>query len=114
MRRDDDRIRAMMMEMEADPSPLHFLDADDADELAYFHMRLLIDEGFMEEVGKAGGQFRMTSKGHDFVQAIRDDTIWSKTKSATAHVTGASLTILKDLALGMIRQKLIGAGYLLG
>lgn len=116
MRRDNDLIRKLMMDMEADPDPLFvFVLEDDAeDERIYFHLRLLADEAMLEETGRGGGTFRMTNKGHDFVQAIRDDTIWSRTKSAIEPVAGASLSMLKDVALGYLRQELEKRGIPFG
>lgn len=110
MRRDDDLIRKLMLDFEADDDPLlvHVpaLGGDDEDERVYFHLKLLADTGFLEESGKGGGIFRMTSAGHDFCAAIRDDTIWRKTKDASASVAGVSLGVMKDIGIGYLRAKL--------
>lgn len=114
MRRDDELLRKMMLDMEASPDAVHLVSLDlipsDDDERAYFHMRLLADEGLVEEMNRNGGQFRMTMKGHDFVAAIRDDTIWRRTKEALAPVKGFTLSMIRDVAIGYIRQELISRG----
>lgn len=113
MRRNDDLLRRLMQDIEADPSPLyvHFTEGD---EIEYFHLRLLADEGFLEETGKHGGTFRMTMKGHDFVAVTRSDPIWEKTKAAAAQLSGFSISLLKDVATGYIRQEAVKLGIPFG
>ena len=48
---------------------------------------------------------RMTSQGHDMLDAIRSDTIWNKAKDGAASVGGVTLGILKDLALGYLKKE---------
>lgn len=118
MRRDDDMIRKLMLDFEAQDDPLlvHVLtlNPDEEDERTYFHLKLLADAGFLEERGKSGGVFRMTNAGHDFCAAIRDDTIWAKTKTASASVAGVSLGVMKDIGVGYLRARLIEMGIPLG
>ena len=118
MRRDDDLLRKLMLDMEADPEPIlvHGLtqDATEEQRLAYYHLRLLADEGFLEELGRNGGAWRMTSKGHDFVAAVRSDAVWGRTKQMASLVSGVSLSILKDIAVGIMRDQLTKMGVPLG
>lgn len=118
MQRDDDLLRKLMLEMEASPKPLHLfplvLDADSEYLRKHYHLRLLADEGLLEETGARGGAFRMTMKGHDFVVVTRSDPIWEKTKAAAAQVSGFSISFLKDVATGYIRQEAIKLGIPLG
>jgi len=49
----------------------------------------------------------MTSQGHDYLDAIRNDGIWQRTKEAVAETGGsAALEIIKAVALGLVKQKL--------
>lgn len=118
MRRDDDLIRKLMLDFEAQDDPLldHLItwDTDDEDERVYYHLKLLTDAGFLVESGQHGGVFRMTNAGHDFCAAIRDDTIWNKTKAASASVAGVGLGVTKDIAVGYLRARLIELGIPLG
>lgn len=119
MRRDDDLLRRLMLEIEANPDPLHVhvhsLRGEDEDEVEYFHLRLLVDEGFLEETGRSGGVFRMTMRGHDFVGAVRSDTAWNRTKAVAAKVSAdLSISMLRDIALGLLRQELTKLGIPLG
>lgn len=110
MKRDDDRLRTLMFEIEAHEDPLYvfFLSFDSgrSERETYYHLRLLCDAGFLEETGETGGEFRMTNQGHDFLASVRDDTVWRKTRTAAAHLSGTSLGILHDIAVGYVRQKL--------
>ncbi|WP_049763977.1 DUF2513 domain-containing protein [Cereibacter sphaeroides] len=114
MKRDDELLRKLLLEMEESEDALHIyhlvLASSPEDAKAYYHLRLLVDEGFLEETGKSGGVFRMTNKGHDFTAAIRSDTVWNKTKDAAAQVSGVSISILKDIALGIVRDQLVKMG----
>lgn len=114
MRRDNDLIRKLMLDFEASDDAilvqLPELSPDEDDEKVYHHLKLLVDAGFLEEQGRSGGVFRMTNAGHDFCMAIRDDTVWGKTKDASAEVAGVSLGIMKDIGIGYLRAKLVELG----
>ncbi|WP_435170764.1 DUF2513 domain-containing protein [Falsirhodobacter sp. 1013] len=114
MKRDDDLIRRLMFEIEANPDPISLLglthDMEPDERIEYYHLKLLADEGMLEESGKTGGVWRMTMKGHDFVAVVRDDTIWNRSKGALASVGGFTVSMLKDVATGYVRQKLIENG----
>lgn len=48
---------------------------------------------------------RLTWAGHDFVDAVRDEDIWNKTKEGALAAGGFSFDLVKDLAKGFIRKK---------
>lgn len=48
---------------------------------------------------------RLTWGGHDFVDAVRDEDIWNKTKEGALAAGGFSFDLVKDLAKGFIRKK---------
>lgn len=114
MQRDDELIRSLMLDAEAsadwrvtemgaieiDPDP-------ESDKRAY-HLILLCDAGLFAREGRA--IFRLTSAGHDWLDAVRDDTIWTKTKDAAGKVGGASLGIMGAIATGYVKQKLVAFG----
>lgn len=114
MKRDDDLIRELMLKMEDHPDPIYLLSphlgSPMVDRISYYHLRLLADEGMLEETGKTGGSWRMTMKGHDFVAVIRDESIWGRSKGALAGVGGFTISMLKDVATGYVRQKLAELG----
>lgn len=99
MKRDWDSVRFLLTSLEALPNTDHYLSLSDfefADEEAVYstsyHIELLIEAGLVD--GKMlytmdGGPtdfsaFRLTWAGHEFLDAIRSDTVWNKTKETFA------------------------------
>jgi hypothetical protein len=114
MQRDTDFLRALLFKYEADDDWLLMMpgsNAPSSDEewREAYHVKLMIDEGLLEEVGR--GTMRLTSKGHDFLDAIRSDTVWNRTKGVAAEIGGSTLGILQDIALAYLKAK---AAKLLG
>jgi hypothetical protein len=75
-----------------------------------YHARLLINAGIID-AGSGGVMegflFRgLTWEGHDFIDAIRDDAIWEKTKKGATEVGGLTFELLKDLAKGFIKKQI--------
>lgn len=114
MKRDDDLIRKILLEMEAEADPVkiytNVINADPEQRRIYFHVLLLEDAGFVTAVSPGKQVFRITNAGHDFLAAIRDDTVWNKTKAASAKIGGVGLGLLRDVAIGYVRAKLVEAG----
>jgi hypothetical protein len=50
-------------------------------------------------------------EGHDYLDAIRSETIWNKTREGASKLGGVTLGIIKDLAVAYIKQE---AAYKLG
>ena len=67
------------------------------------HAELLCDAGFLLAVRE--GVYRMTNQGHDYLAVVRSDTIWKKTKSASAELGGVTLGIMKDMAVAYLKQE---------
>ncbi|WP_238366851.1 DUF2513 domain-containing protein [Mesobacterium pallidum] len=109
MKRDDDLIRTLLLEFEAEDDWLIMLPgttkgASEEDRLKLGHIYLLMDSGLMVRVGNSTA--RLTAQGHDFLKAIHDDNIWKKTRDGAAAVGGLTLGLLKDLAVGYLKQEL--------
>ena len=102
MTRDEDYIREMLLEIESHQDSLYpILDVLDRDDKKYHHAQLLCDGGFLLRESKH--MYRLTSKGHDYIAAIRDPKIWDKIKKKTAElfsvVTTSSLSeVAKEVA----------------
>lgn len=129
MKRDDDLLRCILMEAEqtseAFQEAFTFLSATDEDNKRSHHLKLLqdasfivvIDEqrffdiGFPENAGRSyykSYTYRLTNAGHDYLVAIRSDTIWKKTKDSAAQVGGMTLGMMRDLAIAYAKQELKG------
>lgn len=121
MKRDMDLIRALLLNLEALPmgggSMMVINPYDEclavagasADQIDY-HLRLLRDEDFIDCPGSQpacgitfGG---LTWAGHDFLDSIRDDDVWRKTKMHADKVGAWTLDILSGLAKAVIKAKL--------
>lgn len=113
MRRDRELMRKLLLEIEAHDDPLYTKGlthrSPHEDRLVYYHLRLLSDEGMLEEMGEKGGLFRMTSRGHDLVEATRDDGNWQRLKKLTGGAKDISMSILRDLAMGIARDQITKA-----
>ncbi|WP_120632325.1 DUF2513 domain-containing protein [Ruegeria sp. EL01] len=103
MKRDADVIRKLLFEMEESSEWQFTHDYDEDEKNEYYHLELMKDVGLITNVGKYG--FRLTSMGHDYIDAIRNDTIWDKTKSGASKVGGMTLGMMKDLALAYVKQE---------
>ena len=112
-KRDFDRIRELLLMAEAIP-------ADESDDFnaGYvdlmenlsssdgYQLGLMKDAGLIEGSGASDGFFRITFAGHDFLDSVRDNSLWEKTKAAVADTGGnATLEIVKGLAVGFLRNK---------
>lgn len=107
MKRDDDYIRQLLLEAEESSEPylmaVQHLSMSAEEQKRHQHAELLCDAGFFAAANK--GVYRMTNQGHDYLAAVRSDTVWNKTKDAASQLGGVTLGIMKDLAVGYIKQE---------
>lgn len=111
MRRDDELIRKLMLDMEESPEAVHDFvvtsSSTQEDRRTYYHLRLLADAGLVEESGRYGGIFRMTSQGHDFVGMMRDQALWSQMKRKAREVVPEyGLKLLFEVGNGILMERL--------
>jgi hypothetical protein len=109
VKRDDDLLRALLLEFEGQADWLilvrNHLNMSAEDRVRQYHVHLLSDAGMVTAVGSS--TYRMTNAGHDYLDAIRQDGIWAKTKQAVAETGGtATLEIMKSLAIGFLKTKI--------
>lgn len=122
MRRDDDLIRKLMLDLEDASSRIgdaHVVPGYSRAQVAY-HLAIILKSGFAEgpkpiypsdgsdpTVPAAVMISRLTPEGHDFISELRDDTVWERVKERTAKVGGSvSLEILKQVGSAVIKQML--------
>ncbi|TPW31328.1 DUF2513 domain-containing protein [Pararhizobium mangrovi] len=109
MKRDDDYIRQLLLDMEASDD-LYLvaslkLSMRPEEQKKHQHAELLCDAGFFEAVNK--GVYRMTNQGHDYLNVIRDQTVWAKTKKGASSLGGATLGMMKDIAIAYVKKEAI-------
>lgn len=116
MKRNWDVIRKILIQVEALPSEDDTLGSDAITgvipELAAYHMRLLIEAGLLEGGCRNATAApwcyvsRMTWAGHEFLDAVRRDTIWNKLREMARDrcldlsfevIKGLSSKVLEDL-----------------
>ncbi|WP_167626674.1 DUF2513 domain-containing protein [Paracoccus luteus] len=109
MKRDDDFLRDLLLSLEADPEWVfvhraQLLKSSDPGKARY-HFELAADAGLITDF--SSGTFRLTSTGHDYLAAIKDNGIWAKTKEVVAEQGGsASLEIMKNIAVAFVKKQI--------
>jgi hypothetical protein len=115
MKRDMEIIRQILLNVEDDKyqygERVHLPEI--SDEICARHVALIFDEGLAEgrliETSASGIAaaliFRLTSRGHDFCDGIRQDTIWNK---ARQHVMNYGLSILVEWVKLEVHQRVFG------
>ena len=121
MKRNMDLVRTLLLKLEQLPirpgGIVHLvpnaaeiaIDGFSPDEIEY-HLSLLQEAGLLEcsdSQPMVGIMFRRLSwTGHDFVDSIRDDEIWRKTKKGAEATGSFTFELLSDLAKGFIKTKI--------
>ena len=103
MTRDDDYLRDLLIKFEAQEDWKIYIHETHDDGKRMYHALLLCDAGFMERMTDAC--YRMTNDGHDYLVAIKNNDVWQKTKEGAAKIGGATLGIMKDIAIAYLKQK---------
>lgn len=109
MKRDDDYLRELLMEIESHEHCLFLvirtMGRGSPQEEKWFHAQLLCDQGYLFQ--ESDSAYRLTAQGCEFLDSIRDEGVWSKTKQAVAETGGnATLEITKNLASGFLKKKI--------
>lgn len=109
-RRDLDRIRELLilaveMPSEYDDGFVHL-----KDELIphdTYQLYLMADAGLISGRSAKEGMFFITNAGHDFYEASKQKDIWEKTKAQIAHAGGATLGVAVDIAVMLLKEKVM-------
>lgn len=125
MKRDMDLVRDLLLKIEDGQRSFDLLTPEIADilgedgagkmpreqaDLIEYHLALLENAGLISIQAKLSGAVwqigQITWAGHDFLDTIRDPTIWRETKAGVTQAGGFSLDLLKALAKGLIKKKI--------
>ncbi|MDQ3247562.1 MAG: DUF2513 domain-containing protein [Pseudomonadota bacterium] len=118
MKRNFDLIRLILLDIESktisDRNGTYEFAYDDRDAVAH-SLELMLDHGLIEakDWGTMGdhpadkyGMVRMTWEGADFLDTVRDEEIWKKTKAGAEAAKGFSFDLLKALAKGFVKKQI--------
>lgn len=121
MKRDMDLMRQILLLIEersdVPPKILTLKDFFDIKEDAYMislHIDLLRDAGLIEVINtsylerglKDFDITRLTLAGYEYLDAIRDIKIWHKVKQSISFVGGATLDVIKQVAVKELSKEL--------
>ena len=120
MKRDLDLIRDLLLfieeNVEFQSTDWHFkYDHKDPKAVGYA-LKLMRERGLIESlvVEDSGTTYEdahhdvvITWEGHDFLDTVRDDEIWKKTKEGVKAGGGFSFDIMKALSKGLIKKKIM-------
>lgn len=109
MTRDNEYIRDLLFEIETQEIPYVLITKELAPSnenlKRNYHIELLCDAGLMTFSG--GHRYRLTNQGHDYIEAIKNDTVWKKTKDGITEIGGATLGMVKDIAIAYLKQEAV-------
>ena len=118
MKRDMDLIRELLLKIADADKPIAFSkmvpgrkERDKDYEIAAYHMQMLIEAGLVRAIdastndGKEWLNLELTWHGHDFLESIRDPTVWENTKDGAKKLGGVSLDVLVSLAKAYLKAE---------
>jgi hypothetical protein len=120
MKRDMDLVRKILLEVEEAEHPIKgefFLSELYPKSVVFYHVKLMQANGLLDvsveaEYGPEEDNYvidGLTWDGHDYLEAIRDERVWTKTKSVIKNTVGSTTmgvikTTATEVALAMIRS----------
>ena len=120
MRRDLELFREILMQIESfEPNDwgeiqtIGTTDFSGTPAQNYYHVRMLIDDGFLTEAGPGtdDGNFYihgMTLRGHDFLDALRSESIWLATKARLSQAGAWTLELALEIAKEELKRRFLG------
>jgi len=119
MKRDMDLVRDLLMKIaDADkPKKLSELvpgrkEGTAEYKSAAYHIQMLVDDArlvrgspYHTSSGEEWHTLQLTWQGQDYLENIRDPTVWDKTKEGAKKLGGASWDILIDLAKAYVKAE---------
>lgn len=120
MKRNMDLCRLILFKIEEEYkfTVLHNLNVDGYDlETVSYHCKLLWEAGLIDSYKSRYGNNiiygfsvgLLTWEGHDFIDKIREDTFWKKTKEKIKdNALPMTIEVIKTVVTSLINQKLAG------
>jgi hypothetical protein len=73
------------------------------------HLTLIEKAGYVEFQRSGGGFWfvdQITGPGYDFIDSVRDEAVWRKTKEGAAKAGGFTLELVAALAKGFLKKQI--------
>lgn len=118
MKRDPDLERDILLAIEAydgesRPGYADLSGLDASDLQVKYQVVLLYEAGLIQAIDAATSEdrfammpIRLTMAGHEYLDTIRDEEVWRRTKEGARAVGSFSLEALGSLARGLVREKI--------
>ena len=118
MERNMDLIREMLLRVAADPkldgSNRYVFDSTDnlgnySQEELNYHVDLLLEAGFVEGNPDSTPNpmiSKLTWKGHEFVDTVRDSGIWNSVKERLKGLPSVALSVVAEVAVAEAKKHL--------
>lgn len=118
MKRDLALVREILLAVEAyNPASASMLQSISPREFTgseaqnFYHINMLVDAGFIKLAGRPtlAGDFSvygLTMPGHDFLDAIKEQSVWNHTKERVGKIGGWTLDIVLAVAKDEIKRRL--------
>lgn len=115
MKLDMDMVRDLLIQIEGLKPYKELLQIDLDDLIEAEHLELLIESGlckgninYLSNSIPMGHINRLTWEGHQFLETIRDDKIWTNTKSVLSKAGSFTLDLIQKVALDIITKQISG------
>jgi hypothetical protein len=122
MKRDMDLIRELMLKLESYPKnpidviqlrpyvpePLWVDSYVFSDPRLIYHLELIEEAGFIENMNSPGYFYRLSWAGHDFLDSVRSPEVWDRTKQAATAAGGFTVELLVFAAKTYLEGKIKG------
>ena len=113
MKRDMDLVREMLLLLSNADHPLSFDEMLPkgstlwSREVAAYHMQMLVEEAHLVraiDASHMGGRdwinAQLTWQGQDFLESVRDETVWAKTREGAKKLGGVTF----DMFIGLAKE----------
>ena len=116
MKRDTELIRKILIALEDHEEPLfggHLEIEGYSTEEINFHLMLLDEAGLIEAIDAStfsGPSYipqRLTWDGFEFLEAVKNETVWKETKKRMSQLGGFVFELAKPLAIEIAKQYLL-------
>ncbi len=114
MKFDKELVREILLQLEEFPEPLGYapisVEGFSVLQVSY-HIRILFEAGYLIAEDMEVSHFewravRLTYKGHEFIDTLRNSKVWKLTKESATTVGAGGLKLLLEIGRSVLKQEL--------